>query len=116
MELLNGAVGQHEVILKGLRILFMGSDQFSDAMDGILPAFQSIHELPRRFQAFAHKMRLLLNHCDGIVQQSRLIFHSWRTGHGEVRFRMRAQRPVKLKQLSLTFVEVDLRLTGASCE
>jgi hypothetical protein len=58
------------------------SNQFSDALERCLPAFQSIHELSRRFQTFAHKMRLLFNHQDGIVQESRLIFHSWRAGHG----------------------------------
>ncbi len=33
----------------------------------------------------------------GMVQQSSLVFHSWRSGHGELRFRMRSRWPLKLK-------------------
>jgi hypothetical protein len=84
VELCIGHIGQHEIIFEGLRISRLGNDQFINAVDRLLPAFQSIHKLSWCLQAFAHEMRLLLYHRDGIVQQSRLIFNRWRAGHGDV--------------------------------
>lgn len=48
-----------------------------------IPALQSIHKLPGRFQAFAHEMRLLPYHRESIFKQPSLIFHCWRGGHGD---------------------------------
>jgi hypothetical protein len=71
-------------MLGGPRMARLGSNGSSGARGKFLPAFQSIHKLSWCLQAFAHEMRLLLDDCDGIVQQPSLIFHSWRGGHGDV--------------------------------
>jgi hypothetical protein len=55
----------------------------NDIPDSFIPAFQSVHELPWCFQAFAHQMSLLPYHRQGIFKQSGLIFNCWRAGHSD---------------------------------
>lgn len=40
-----------------------------------LPAFQCVHELPRRFEAFAHQRSLLPHDAECVLEEGLLIFH-----------------------------------------
>lgn len=41
------------------------------------PALQSIHQLPRRLQAFSHQSCLLPDNREGILEEDLLIFHGF---------------------------------------
>ena len=52
---------------------------------GVIPAFERIHELPRRLKTTAHHDRLLADHGQGILQQPRLVLNRWRRRRHSVR-------------------------------
>jgi hypothetical protein len=74
---------QHEIKESKLRSRQKQTYDANYELGNVLPAFQRIHELSRRLQAFAHQMRLLPYHKQSIFQQARLVFYRRRAGHGE---------------------------------
>lgn len=51
-----------------------------------LPAFESVHKLARRLQAFPHLLRLLPDDSQCLFEQATLVLTNWRGRHGGVAF------------------------------
>jgi hypothetical protein len=61
------------------------------------PAFQGVHQLPRRVQAFAHQGGLLAHGNEGVLEEARLVLgqRGGRHGAGDVAAVVAAMSPMR---------------------